>query len=115
MSRYLGGCKWLVIWKWNNPHLGDLLTTVIKHLLTGMILQVPPRNLTHIPRMMVFKMVSPASNMASFWVSMFVFRDVTFPLKGSTSTRKDRFGNQNHVSCGANMFFFWGGVNDLTF
>ena len=28
--------------KGNNPHLGDLLTMVINHLLTGMILQEPP-------------------------------------------------------------------------
>ena len=55
VSNYLedhpSGCKWLITpiykpWKGHlqgvpQPYLGDLLTMVINHLLTGMILQVP--------------------------------------------------------------------------
>ena len=37
---------WSLTWfTWKFPHLGDLLTMVIKHLLTGMILQVVRRGI----------------------------------------------------------------------
>ena len=31
--------RWLFLWEGEYPYLGDLLTMVINHLLTGMILQ----------------------------------------------------------------------------